>query len=171
MDRLPGLPRLDRGGARLPRLPGVAGPGNPASEARPRDFIMPSAEETRPWLKRPGDFRGSPSEYAIFWAHEHAVPPRGPVYGDWSFKTFLFGSFMPLGFLPDFIEYDLNIVIEMNDEEINREIAVVRALILSSLRPPWTYVIIDEEDALMSPVFYLNEALQGISHSHYGRLV
>lgn len=169
MERLPGLPRLDRGSARLPRLPGVAGPKNPA--IRFRDFPHPSQEETRPWMKKPGWFDGSASEWAIYWAHRVAVPARGPVFGEWSYKTFLFGSFMPAGFLPDFIEYDLNIVIEMNDEEINRDIAVLRALILSSLRPPWTYVIIDEEDALTNPVFHLNEALQGISHSTYGRLL
>lgn len=169
-DSLPGLPRLDRGSARLPRLPGLAGPRSAAVVIRVPPGIRPPQVALRAWEKPPDDWAGSVPEWAIYWAHEYATPKRGEEGGDWVFQGLLFGQFLPAGFVPDFIEYDLRVTININEEGTDLGIEQYRAAILSALRPPYTHVIIDSEDALENPIFYLNEALVGHSHSVAGDL-
>lgn len=168
-----GLPRLDRGTAKLPKLPGLVGPRNQSTFPRPTAGLPQEVQPDRsqPWRNPPADWQGSLPEWAIYWAHSVAVPLRGPEGGVWRYQFPLFGSFMPAGFVPDFSEYDLHVTIDVNEEDADRNTEVYRALILSSFRPPITHVIIDEEDALSNPVYYLNEALAGRSHSRYGALL
>lgn len=170
---LPGLPRVERGGARLPKLPGLAGPRQ-ASRLPRIDPALPrigEEERNRPWLSPPGWWEGSIPEWSIFWAHDHVEREVGVYQEDWFFQTPLFGDIWRIGFVPDFIELPSLVTIDINEEEVSRDIERLRASILSSLREPFVHVIIDAEDATANPVFYLEEALQGVSHSRFGRLI
>ena len=169
---LPRLPRLDKGSARLPKLPVMPGPRAPSVMVR-IDPSLPTRteQERRPWQTPPPDWPGSPPEWAIYWSHQLAEPPRGPEGGEWNYQVPLFGSFMPAGFIPDFSEYDVRVTININEEDTDISLERYRALILFALDPPYTHVIIDEEDATTNPIFYLNEALAGRSHSRYGNLI
>lgn len=169
-DSLPGLPRLDRGSVQLPRLPGLAGPRSSAVQIRVAPEFKAADVGRRAWETPPLDWDGSKAEWAIYWAHKYAVPVRGEEGGDWVFQGLLFGQFLPAGFVPDFIEYDLKVTIDIDEGEVEPGIERFRATILRALRPPYTHVIIDMDDALNNPIFYLNEALAGRSYSVIGTL-
>ena len=128
-------------------------------------------ERNRPWLKPPGWWDGSIPEWAIFWAHDHVERETGVYQEDWFFQAPLFGDIWRIGFVPDFIELPSFVTININEEEVPQSIERMRALILSGLRQPFTHVIIDAEDATQNPIYHLEEALQGISHSKFGRLI
>lgn len=170
---LPGLPRLDRGSSKLPRLPGMAGPRLPSLQ--PRNTLgvptLAQSDKSAPWLSPPAGWNGSPAEWAIYWAHERANPARGPEGEEWRFQSPLFGNFAIAGFVPDFSEYDVHVTIDVNEEDIDIGIQRYRAAILQSFNPPFAHIIIDEEDALNNPVYYLNEALAGRTHSRLGQLI
>ncbi len=170
---LPGMPRLDRGSARLPKLPGIAGPKQ-ASQRPRQDPALPTIGEqdkNRPWLSPPGWWTGSIPEWAIFWAHDHVDVEVGVYQEDWFYQTPLFGDIWRIGFIPDFINIIHHVTIDINEEEVTQDIERLRAMILSGLREPFVHVIIDAEDATENPIYYLEQALQGIGHSRFGRLI
>lgn len=132
---------------------------------------LSQVKDDAPWRYPPASWDGSPAGWAIYWAHQYADPPRGPVDGDWVYRRPLYGNWLIVGFIPDFIEYDLRVTVNINDENLSRDLERLRAYIVSSLRPPFTHIVIDREDALNSPIYYLNESLAGRTHSAFGVLI
>jgi len=164
--RLPDRPSLSGGALRLPKMPGLAGTRTPGARPRAIAGLPKQAVAGPPWQRPPEAWTDSLATWAIFWAHDFAVPARGPEGGAWAYHGRISGSF-PV----DFAEYDLGISIDVNDEGISRGSASATALYMIGLSPPFTHVVIDKPDALRDPIFYLNEALAGISHSVLGALL
>jgi len=167
VDRLPGMPRLLTGTIALPRLPGLAGPRGSAGRPQQQSDVPRLEDEKKPWLKPPSTWLGSIPQWAIYWAHGRATPARGEEGIFWAFQGSPRGGFFPL----DFIEFDLQVTIDVNEEGISKSSALATALALAGLVPPYQHVIVDEEDALTNPIFYLNEAFQGRTYSSLGSLL
>jgi hypothetical protein len=88
----------------------------------------------------------------------------------WGYRSVFGGHLGILGFVPDFSEFDRDILIEVYGGA-QRASGDPRALILLrtvvARRLGQTYIVIDEEDALTDPTAALRLALAGVSRSQY----
>lgn len=160
---IPRLPQLPRG----PKAPSV-GPLRRRSEVADRRVppqLDPGRERTYP--APPPDWGESEGAWALYWAHGTGRLDRGPEGELWSFQRPFFGSVWTIGFVPDFVEYDLNITIDVLDPARTgglgraRAIQLLRQIILQRFN--FTHVAMREETAQAAPIWALREALAGRS--------
>jgi hypothetical protein len=88
----------------------------------------------------------------------------------WGYRVPFGGSFGIAGFIPDFLEFDLSIAIDVmgrveQSEADPRAIIRLREAVLGHLGA--IYVVIDEEVALTDPIAALRRALLGLPSSVY----
>lgn len=174
-----GRPRAPRKAAapqalRLASLP--RGPKGPplGPLAITRDSHAPWATaDGQPAISRgypppPDTWQDGEAEWAVYWAHQPLG--RGPVGQTWFYRTPYGGSFGVAGFVPDFLEVDVDIVIDVfgrveQAEADPRATIALRTAILAHLGA--VYVVIDEERALDDPIAVLRRALIGLPSSVY----
>ena len=116
----------------------------------------------------PEDWQDSAAEWAVYWAHTPLG--RGPVGQTWLYQTPFGGSFAIAGFVPDFLELDLGLMIDVigrseASEADPRATVVLREAVAAHLGA--LYLVIDEAAALADPIAALRRALAGISSSQY----
>lgn len=159
--RLPGLPRGPKG----PLI-------GPLAQLRPSRAPVATADGvpavSRGFPPPPSDWTDGEAEWAIFWAHRPLG--RGAVGQTWFYRVPFGGSFGIAGFVPDFLEVDVNVVIDVfgrveQSEADPRAIIVLRSAILAHLGA--LYVVIDEDVALADPISALRRALLGLPSSQY----
>lgn len=124
-------------------LPGLAGAPKPGT----------------PWSTPPADFRGSPGEWAIYWAH--LAMRLGEEGSLWRFQP---GFFLQIArFIPDFAELDVRVTINVRNvgpvtpkeaREIHNEI--LRWAVASGAG--YQHTVILSNDALENPVKMLTMA-------------
>jgi hypothetical protein len=166
MDRLETIPKLPRGAR-----------GEKQGELRVRRGIpntgrgswTPALQPVgRPFPDPPPGWQDGPSAWAIHWAHRRLG--RGEEGGLWGYRIVFGGNLGILSFVPDFSEFDLDILIEVYSGA-ERASGDPRALILLrtvvARRLGQTYIVIDAEDALTAPTAALRLALAGVSRSQY----
>jgi hypothetical protein len=120
----------------------------------------------------PDTWRGTRPEWAIFWAHLFLrlkegedfeyIPRLGNVQGNVK------------GVQVDFMEYDLNIAIDIQGIFWHYTISAIKQFNDIQTREHVegigiTYIAIDEDDALRDPIYYLREARKSIDHSRAAR--
>lgn len=161
----PNPPTLPRGpkGPRLGSLRALLPPRAPRTT-----LALDAPEVGRGFPDPPEDWQDSTAEWAIFWAH--GPLGRGSVGTSWMYKTPFGGSFAIAGFTPDFLELDLNLLIDvMGRSEVAeadpRATIILREAIVGHLGA--LYLVIDEEVALADPIAALRRALAGIPSSQY----
>jgi hypothetical protein len=161
----PNPPTLPRG----PKGPAL-GPLKALLPSRaPRETLTLDAPEvSRGFPDPPEWWVDSVAEWAIYWAH--GTLGRGTPGKVWMYKTPYGGSFAIAGFTPDFLERDLNLLIDVIGREERAEAdpaatIVLRDAIVGHLGA--LYLVIDEEQALLDPISALRRALAGIPSSQY----
>jgi hypothetical protein len=166
VDKLDTIPNLTRGprGARQGELRIRHGPRNPG-----RGSWGPAIQPVgRPFPDPPAGWQDGPAAWGVWWAHKRLG--RGPEGLLWGYRVPFGGHISILGFVSDFTEYDLDILIEVYSAT-DRTGGDPRALILLrtvvARRLGQTYVVIDTEDALTDPTAALRLALAGVSRSQY----
>jgi hypothetical protein len=155
------------GGVSLPQLPrAVRGPRLGALRADlPVRSRLPYAPDAPPEVAHsfpdpPPDWEDSVAEWAIWWAHEPLG--RGPVGGAWFYRAPLGGNVWTAGFVPDFLESDLGLAIDVLGAAERAEAAgilTLRAVILR--RFGLLYIIIPDDIATLNPIAALRAALGG----------
>jgi hypothetical protein len=174
-----GRPRAPRKAAapqslRLAGLPrGPKGPPVGTLAALTGSRVPWATPEATPTVSRgypppPDTWQDDEAAWAIYWAHRPLG--RGPVGQSWFYRTPYGGSFGVAGFVPDFLEVDLDVVIDVfgrveQSEADPRAIIALRTAILAHLGA--LYVVIDEEIALADPISALRRALIGLPSSVY----
>jgi hypothetical protein len=116
----------------------------------------------------PEGWQDGEAEWAVYFSH--GVLGRGPVGQQWFYKTPWGGSFGIAGFIPDFLEVDLSIAVDVlgrveQSEADPRATIRLREAVLGHLGA--LYLVIDEEVALADPVAALRRALIGLPSSVY----
>lgn len=148
---------MPRGGSLLERAPGVP---RQARVDLPADERRTSAGPPPPdgWV-------GGPARWAIYWAH--GPLGRGEPGVLWNYRVPLFGGIDRLGFVNDFVEYDLGVAIDVIDpREGGGELASIVALRFAIMAHfSYRYVVIDHDRALTAPIAMLRDALAGVSRS------
>jgi hypothetical protein len=95
---------------------------------------------------------------------------RAPEGQLWFYRSVFGGNISILGFAVDFIEADVNVLVEVYGGA-ERASGDPRALIalrtVVARRFEQTYIVIDSEDALTDPTAALRLALAGVSRSQY----
>jgi len=150
LKRLPSGPR--KGSLRQPEI-------SPA--VLPPRLRIPAPLPEKRWPDPPAGWPASEAEWRIYWAH--APLGRGPEGGVWFFQSpILLGR---TGFVPDFIEEDLAISIDVIDERDGlaetQAIHVLREVIMQAAG--YRHVAVDAALALANPIASLREALNGQS--------
>jgi hypothetical protein len=137
----------------------------------PRQTLTLAAPDaTRGFPDPPAAWADSLAEWGVYWAHQPLG--RGPVGQAWFYHVPFGGSFAIAGFIPDFLEVDLSIAIDVIGrvevaQADPRATVVLREAVLGHLGV--LYVVIDEEAALLDPISALRRALAGIPSSQYQR--
>lgn len=123
--------------------------------------------DAKPYPDPPLDWKGTQPEWAIYWAFgaigykEHQ-----------QFEYLYFTEATPNGV--DFYVYDLNLIIEIfgiywhyqvGQEKLQGDIE--RQIRLEGMG--FSYMVIDEDDAMKAPIHFLREALAGRDHSRLAR--
>jgi len=122
----------------------------------------------RPLPKVPDDWTGSAPEFYIYWAlcvvgysdkSDYQVPQMG-------------GRLTKGGTVLDFYIPSLNLAImvqsvrfHLADPDQRQADALIKAQLTSM---GMSVIYIDEEDALRNPIYYVTEAIAGVSHSEGG---
>jgi len=166
VEKLATIPTLPRGarGERQGDLRIRRGPSNGG-----RGGWTPKLEPVgRPFPDPPAGWQDGPAAWGVFYAHRRLG--RGPEGLLWGYRVPFGGHIGILGFVPDFTEYDLDILIEVysGTERAGgdpRALVLLRTVVARRLGQ--TYVVIDSEDALTDPTAALRLALAGVSRSQY----
>lgn len=123
--------------------------------------------DTLPFPNPPLDWKGTEPEWAIYWAFT-AIGYKERQQFEYLYYT----PATPNGV--DFYVYDQNLVIEIFGLYWHYQLGgfklqddLQRAIRLQSLG--YEYIVIDEDDALRAPLFYVREALAGRDHSRLAR--
>lgn len=157
LPRPPALPRVRRQRGVFPRQ-------------RPLGVSLAAAEEIerRPFPDPPPFWTGTLPEWAVYWAH--APAQRGQEGVLWGYQTPVGGGYNLAGMVPDFLEFDVRIAININGSywhyrKGSQPIKNDRLQRLVMQRFDYTLIVIDEEDALADPIHFLKDAIAGIDHS------
>jgi hypothetical protein len=122
--------------------------------------VPATAPDTQPWRQVPLEWRGSPAEWAIYWAHQPLRLGREGE-GVWRYQP---GYLLRVaGFIPDFIEEDVRVALNVRNTggdqareagEIAHE--ALRSSIVASLG--YRLAVIGDDQALADPVRWLRLA-------------
>jgi hypothetical protein len=128
-----------------------------------RGYVQGTRPGKDPWLYPPPTWTGTLPEWAVYWGHLQLGLKDGQDF-EYQFKF----SLAPNGV--DFFEIDIQVGIEMNglywhygfgaakqDSDLERRIRIEAFGI--------QMIVIDEDDALRDPIFYVREARLGRDHS------
>lgn len=123
--------------------------------------------DAKPFPDPPLAWNGTEPEWAIYWAFG-AIGKK--EYQD--FEYLYFTEATPNGV--DFYVYDQNLIIEIFGLYWHYQLGgfklqddLERQIRLEGLG--FSYIVIDEDDAMRAPIYYLREALTGRDHSRLAR--
>jgi hypothetical protein len=138
----------------------------PAADPRAWRPRTPPDDEAGNFPPPPPGFDGSVAEWAIFWAH--GALGRGIEGVSWGYQPQFAGNWAIIGFVPDFVEYDLRVSIDISDPMDGglaqaRGVQALRELIMRG--QGYTHVRADDERALLNPIGTLQRLLGGVSDS------
>jgi hypothetical protein len=151
MSKLPRLPA----GPRAPRL-------GPLRRYRPQPVPLPRLSPPedsggRTWPSPPRLWQGGPALWQMYWAH--GPLGRGQEGVRWYYQRPLFGNIEITGFIPDFIEADISISIDVVRPDSNQTTRLLRKILMASHQ--YIHVVVSERSAMANPLAALREALAG----------
>lgn len=120
----------------------------------------------RPFPDPPPGWQDGAAHWAVFWSHRRLG--RGPEgEGLWWYRTPFGGHIGILGFVPDFLETDLSIAIDVVDlGQVGADYRAIATLRAAALRGVGlTYIVITADQALTNPVAALRLALAGVPNA------
>lgn len=126
-----------------------------------------SQPDTRAYPPMPLDWKGTEPEWAIYWAF-NAIGMKEHQ----AFEYQYFTEATPNGV--DFYVYDQNLIIEIFGLYWHYQLGgfklqsdLERQIRLEAMG--FDYIVIDEDDALRAPIYFVREALAGRDHSRLAR--
>ena len=126
-----------------------------------------SQTNAQPFPDPPPTFKGTLPEWAVYWAFNTIGMKEGQA-----FEYLYYTPATPNGV--DFYVYDSNLIIEIFGLYWHYQLGgfkiqsdLERQVRLEGMG--YEYVVIDEDDAIKNPIYYVREALAGRDHSRLAR--
>lgn len=149
---------------RLPRLPAPPRAPRLGKLRRYREQPLPLPRLSPPedsggrtWPTPPPGWHGGPALWQMFWAH--GPLGRGEAGVRWHYQTPLYGDIHIVGFIPDFLETDISISIDVVRPDSNPTTRLLRKILMAAHQ--YIHVVVSEEAAMTNPLAALREALAG----------